>query len=559
MNIPGYSIEETIGEGGMATVYLAVQESLGRLVALKVLKAAQSAEADKRFVNEGRTIASLSHPNIVIIYDIGAVEGRRYISMEFAEGGVLATRIRTGMSTGRTIDVLEQLASALAVIHRKGIVHRDIKPGNILFRSDDTPVLSDFGIAKQVEADLHLTTDGATIGTPYYFSPEQAAGRPLDGRSDIYSLGVVFHEMLTGRKPFKGESAAEVIVAHLTSPVPTLPDAYHRYQDLLDRMLGKQPEERFASAEELQTAVQRVRSGRSGVLEATRTVAVPLTLGARMKSPGERTGIGHRLGRIPADARRLWQERVRPRPLTSALLAGGSLVALVALSRGLIGSKPLDGEGIRPSTAPSEVSRPAAPPAKKATETAALPGQTTRPQREAAQVGENAKATAPGAASHPPQPPARARLQAAVEEQQTRREAVRPAESAVRSFADRQPGGPSAGGLIERYLALGHERLEAYALTTPEGDSAVDYFRKVVEIDPQNEKARTGLLLVADRYADLADQSLRRLRYFQAQRYIRRGLTVDPENQRLLRLAREAQSPTSVPRRIWRGFTSAFD
>jgi len=153
----------------------------------------------------------------------------------------------------------ETIGGCLDFVRRKGIVHRDIKPANILFHFDGTPIPSDFGVATQVADDSNLTLDGKTFGSPYYLSPEQAQSKPLDGRSDLYGLGIVPFEMLTGRKPYAGASAMDTIVAHLTAPIPRLPPPVQRYQDLLERMIAKSPEERFAAAAEMVARVRELR------------------------------------------------------------------------------------------------------------------------------------------------------------------------------------------------------------------------------------------------------------------------------------------------------------
>ena len=251
MQIPGFKVVRLIAEGGMATVYLAIQESLGRFVALKILKKFDNPEQSNRFLNEGRIIASLNHQNIITIHDIGVFGDHHYISMEYPDGGDLKARIKGGMPPHAALDLLEGIGSCLDFVHRKGIVHRDIKPGNILFRKDDTPVLTDFGIAKQLEKDHNLTMDGTAIGSPYYLSPEQAECKPLDGRTDIYGLGIVFFEMLMGRKPYRGKSYIEIVMAHKMEPIPSLSPHLQAYQGLLERMIAKDPNDRFESAHDL--------------------------------------------------------------------------------------------------------------------------------------------------------------------------------------------------------------------------------------------------------------------------------------------------------------------
>jgi serine/threonine protein kinase len=258
--IPGYPIDRLIGKGGMAAVYLAIQESLDRPVALKILKDPDSPEFSERFVNEGRIIASLVHGNIVTVHDVGIAEGLHYISMEYVDGGDLRIRIADGQSPEAALDLAARMADCLGFAHRKGVIHRDLKPANILFRRDGTPLLTDFGIAKNQRLDSDLTATGKIVGTPRYMSPEQALGKPVDGRSDLYSLGVVLYEMLTGEPPYRGDSEVGTILKHLNDPVPALPAACRRYQPLLTRMLAKDPAARFADAGELLESLAALES-----------------------------------------------------------------------------------------------------------------------------------------------------------------------------------------------------------------------------------------------------------------------------------------------------------
>jgi len=235
----------------MAAVYLANQESLDRPVALKVLRDPDSPEFSERFVNEGRIVASLVHGNIVTVHDVGIAEGLHYIAMEYVDGGDLKARIANGQSPEAALDLAARMADCLGFAHRKGVIHRDLKPANILFRRDGTPLLTDFGIAKNQRLDSNLTATGKIVGTPRYMSPEQALGKPVDGRADLYSLGVVLYEMLTGEPPYSGDSEVDTILKHLNDPVPALPAACRRYQPLLARMLAKDPAARFADVGEL--------------------------------------------------------------------------------------------------------------------------------------------------------------------------------------------------------------------------------------------------------------------------------------------------------------------
>lgn len=243
----------------MAVVFRATQESLQRSVALKVLKNTESKEWTERFLNEGRILASLNHRNIITVHDIGIHAGHIYISMEYLEGGDLKPRIEAGMTPKEALEILTTIGEALEVAHKKGVIHRDVKPGNILFRQDGTPVMADYGIAKDFERKTDVTVDGTVIGTPDYLAPEQARIEPVDGRTDIYGLGIIFYEMLTGKKPFDGESAVHIVFKHLNEPIPELPGALVMYQPLLEKMTAKDPADRFANATQMLSAVTELR------------------------------------------------------------------------------------------------------------------------------------------------------------------------------------------------------------------------------------------------------------------------------------------------------------
>jgi serine/threonine protein kinase len=254
--IPGYTIEKKLGRGGMADVYLGIQEALDRKVAIKILNPdmIKNPQLLQRFLNEARTASRLAHPNIVTIHDVAQIDHTCYIVMEYLQES-LVDRIK--FSPDRKIEpkealrILEQVAHALTYAHDQGFIHRDIKPDNILFRKDNTPVLVDFGIARTVESDNRLTTDGMIIGTPHYMSPEQCRGEETDAQSDIYSLGIVFYEMLTGGIPYKANSAAGILVKHIQAPIPQLSGPLTKYQPLVDKMMKKEKSERVRGGLEL--------------------------------------------------------------------------------------------------------------------------------------------------------------------------------------------------------------------------------------------------------------------------------------------------------------------
>jgi serine/threonine-protein kinase PpkA len=251
--IAGYTTEAILGEGGMATVYLAVQQSLSRHVALKVMMPLLMVDQDfcRRFLNEGRLIAKLSHPNIVTVYDIGTSDYFHYLSMTYLSGGTLKEKIRRGLPVGETIHIVKCLADALGYAHKQGVVHRDIKPGNVLFTHSGVPVLTDFGIAKTVENETRLTSTGVTVGSVGYMSPEQSLGLDVDSRSDLYSLGVLFWQMLTGTLPYAATDPFAVALKHANDPIPKLPGHLKPFQPVIEGLMAKKASDRLASAEEL--------------------------------------------------------------------------------------------------------------------------------------------------------------------------------------------------------------------------------------------------------------------------------------------------------------------
>lgn len=277
MQIPGFDIDREIGQGAMASVYLATQRSLERKVALKIMAASLAADPTfcERFLREGRTLARLAHPNIATIHDIGNVGELYYMAMEYLPNGTLKERIAHGLTPEQGLAYVRQIAQALGYAHAQGLVHRDVKPANILFRADGAAVLSDFGIAKSLDDRTQFTQAGFAVGTPSYMSPEQARGLEIDGRADLYALGVVLYEILVGKLPYNGNDALSTALAHLTEPLPALPVEHGRYQDILRGLLAKEPDERFADAAALLAALDRL-----GAQEPDGTVIRPLAVTA---------------------------------------------------------------------------------------------------------------------------------------------------------------------------------------------------------------------------------------------------------------------------------------
>ncbi len=366
INIPGYRIVRPIGEGGMASVFLAVQESLDREVALKVMSPALAANAEfaGRFLTEGKITAKLQHPNLVTVYDIGSHAGIYYLAAEYIPGGTLRERIaQGGLSVAQMLDIAADIAHGLDFAHSKGFVHRDVKPANVLFRNDGRVVLADFGIAKALDGSGGATVAGASIGTPDYMSPEQARGEAVDGRSDLYSLGVVLFEMLAGHPPYQAPDPFTVALMHVTHPLPELPEKHAWLTPLLKGLMDKDPAMRFRSGAAFVEAMQRlVAEAPAGAIDRTSEVRGGGRLsgaaatqqrtrvsvgGARARSPWPWVGGG--AAALALAAVLAWQllpgaQEPAPTPAGSAPAAATDPAPAPALPEGFQAPQPIEGD-----------------------------------------------------------------------------------------------------------------------------------------------------------------------------------------------------------------------
>ncbi len=263
--IPGYVLREAIGHGGMAIVYAGIARNSGARVAIKVSSGKQAHEPkfQELFLKSAKLHKSLQHPNISAVLDYGCTDSLCYLVSEYLPGGDLNARLQRGIHMQALIKIVKEIGRALDYAHAAGVVHRDIKPENILFRGNGVAVLTDFDIAQEISDQPSKTEHGTVLGTPAYMSPEQASGRTIDGRSDLYSLGVVIHRMLTGDIPYKADTAVSLGIKHLQEPIPRLPDYLQGFQPLIDRALAKRPDQRFQSGEELVQMLDGVQASDS--------------------------------------------------------------------------------------------------------------------------------------------------------------------------------------------------------------------------------------------------------------------------------------------------------
>lgn len=261
--IPGYRIENDIGHGGMATAYLATQLGFERKVVVKIMLPSLAADEAfaQRFLREARLVGSLNHANVITVHEVGEQNGLYFLSMEYVSGGSLRERIEAGMTMGTALRITRQLTDALGCAHARGILHRDIKPDNILFRDNGQLVLTDFGIARDMNDDGNLTVARTALGSPRYMSPEQALGHALDGRSDLFSVGIVLYEMLAGSAPWSGKTIAEIALEQHQKPLPPLPGSSRELEPLLNRLLAIDPDARFQDTTELAAAIDQLLDG----------------------------------------------------------------------------------------------------------------------------------------------------------------------------------------------------------------------------------------------------------------------------------------------------------
>jgi serine/threonine-protein kinase len=364
-HIGRYQVKSELDRGGMSVVYLAHDPRVQRDVAIKMLPrdVRDQPNVRKRFEREARTIAALEHPCIVPIYDFGEEDRQPYLVMRYMTGGSLADRLNRRTSLAQAARIVSRIASGLDEAHAKGVVHRDLKPGNILFDANDQAFLSDFGIVKITETGQTSSATGTLVlGTPAYMSPEQALGKPIDRRSDIYALGAVLYEMLTGMPPYTGPTGMSVAMKHVVESTPDVmerrPDLPVETQAVIAKAMAKEADARYANAGELAAAL-------NAVVQAHPQLAaqMPEVIDLPRESPAPPTDTEETElpNRIPQEAAQAEQTSSRRQ------IIGGAVLALALVLIGLVGTLALTGQFSSPSPTVAPVSPTTAPPQVTAT------------------------------------------------------------------------------------------------------------------------------------------------------------------------------------------------
>jgi len=473
IDIPGYTILRPIGEGGMASVFLAIQKSLEREVALKVMSPilAANAEFASRFLIEGKITAKLQHPNLVTVYDIGTHNGIYYLAAEYIPGGTLKERVTEGgLNVAETLDVVSDIAQGLDFAHQKGFVHRDVKPGNVLYRNDGRVVLADFGIAKAMDGSNSSTVAGASIGTPDYMSPEQARGEPVDGRSDLYSLGTMFYEILVGHPPYQAADPFTVALMHVTHPIPVLPEPFEWLQPLIQGLMAKNPAERYNTGASFVEAMQKL------VANAPQGAVLQQSSARKIGGDGRLAGSG-------ATQQRTRVNLSKPSERPAWLIPGAAIAGVAAA--GLIGWMLLSGD----KTSDSNNVTATDGTTSNQMDVSATPNGTSTGIKEVESIDGLAGDI-----------------------------------DAWLKQADYYLDLTTSGKDIGRKLA------------TPEDDSAWYFYRKVLEKDPANAHALQGIHAIADYYAGAAHQLCGLERYEACGGIARQGLAVVPDHALLKQL-----------------------
>ncbi len=533
LTLPGYKIEKKIGQGGMATIYLAIHEGLHRKVAIKLMAEDLAKEHDfsARFMREARIVANLTHQHIVTVYDVNVHNSYHYIAMEYLPGGItLDHKIKAGLTHRQGIEIIRQIAAALGFAHSKDIIHRDVKPENIMFREDGNAVLTDFGIARSTLPANNMTASGMVIGTPHYMSPEQALGKPLGPYADIYSLGVVLFETLTGKVPYEADSTIAAALKHITEPVPTLEGELAIYQPLLNLMLAKKEQDRYQNCADIITDITSLLA--SGVVSHTtlRNNATRIQQVSQNKRAPHPTAFAGK--HTPSRDNR--NKNLRMTGIAVSALVLSTLVGYMYYSQQDTSAKPDQAE---PTQLQQAISHPPQTDAlaqqqaaQSATQQTAEEQAATRQQQDESESARLAQQRAAADEAHLQAEMALQKRQQAKLEAETKMTAhtANTAQAAKAAQAVKEKQQRETTQKINQLLASAENNLLNSQLKT-----AYENFKAVLQIQPDNRLAKEGINRVATEYLSLASHAASNHDFDIANQYINSVITIAPTHHKL--------------------------
>ena len=506
MKIPGYKLVKILATGGTATVYLAIQSSLSRKVAVKVLNKLDEHGQSQRFLSEGKVIASLNHRNIVTVHDVGKIKNYHYISMEYLRGGSLGDKISNGMEIEDIFRVMQDIGNCLHYVHRRGLVHRDIKPGNILFHKDGTPKLSDFGIAKKIDCERpEDTINSYALGSPYYASPELVLGKPLDSRTDLYGLGIVFYEMLTGKKPYVENTHVRTMVAHVNQPIPKLDKKFATYQPLLNKLIAKSPKDRFKSAREM---IEYIDGLQQGEYNAQPNL---INMSKWVSKVYKNSNAKQRVAAVTVAALIVSGLGFIQNNLNRA--ANDQSADTTTVSVDQFENELFTADSVHAASSIKQKAKKAQDKYELINDPLPHNALETRDLTDLPEVAESAA---------------------------LQRNQQYPADTDGDTHSHQEE-------TTQQLLNAGELAISEFRLTNPKGNNAFEYFQQVLKIDKQNEQAHTGILRIANIYARLTRKEIDEENLELAHLFIERGLTIRPGHQGLTELEAELREKSSPP------------
>ncbi|THB69333.1 MAG: PEGA domain-containing protein [Gammaproteobacteria bacterium] len=587
IKIPGYTIISELGRGGMASVYLANQNCVDREIALKIMDPSFASDPSfgERFIREAKIVAQLSHSNIVSVIEVGVHENTYYLAMDYHPGGDLKSKIEQGLSPAKSLEYMQQIAKALEHAHGKGYIHRDIKPENILFNENGEAILSDFGIARAQTNTTNMTAVGSVVGTPRYMSPEQAKGVEVDYKADLYCLGVVFFEMLTGNVPYDADTDVAIGIKHISDPIPQLVSHNSElavFQPIIDTLMAKSPDYRCQSANQLYQIIETIKSGKQPVIPAHAASNLDHTVISSPVSAASQSAQRHQ-NISPTGTTKSKAPLFAVLILLFFAIAGGAGYfltmtdtadtveaksaalnftsipdgAAVILNGNSIGVTPVSNHSITHGAHKLEITHPHYINISKSLD---VSNTTSTDQHFILKRGKSAISVfsnPENATIYLDSNKIDTKTPFTIDNIETGNHVIRVEHKGffakevsidlqtdkveklvleLKPQVDHNKYLTPEQKKIRKLLAAADRDLKENRLATPKGENAYERYLQVLKLSPQNQDAQKGILKVAERYADLAENSLLQKNYVKAEKYLESAKLINPKLKRFKKL-----------------------